>query len=222
MTKRYARWLWLLLPVGMVLAFNKLIVSTLTLWHQMSGGIAPWVFFLLPFLSVIPPLLLLAIWYLRQRRDPNLRQSIYSHDMLSSDVGVGAVSGLLCVMAFVGSQKLLRSLGVAAPDLSSLSLTHHLFFSTIGALIPGISEELYFRGFLMARFRDLRSTLLIVLTSVSFSLWHVLSPSYLLHTLVIGLILGLTVYRTQRLLPAMIAHSLANAAAGVLIIRGYV
>jgi membrane protease YdiL (CAAX protease family) len=84
------------------------------------------------------------------------------------------------------------------------------------------TEELYFRGFLMARFRDLRPTLLIALTSVSFSLWHVLSPSYLLHTFIIGLILGLTVHRTQRLLPAMIAHSLANAAAGLLIIRGFV
>lgn len=222
MTKCHARWLWLLLPLGIVLVFNKLIVSTLTLWHQMPGGIAPWVFFFLPFLSVIPPLLLLAIWYLRQRHDPSLRHRIYSREMRTSDIGVGAFSGLLCVIAFVGSQKVLQSLGVAAPDLTSLSLTHHLFFSTIGALIPGISEELYFRGFLMARFRDLRPTLLIALTSASFSLWHVLSPSYLLHTFIIGLILGLTVHRTQRLLPAMIAHSLANAAAGLLFIRGFV
>lgn len=219
---QYARWLWPVLPACIALAFNKLILSALTFWHQMLGGIAPWVFFYLPFLSVIPPLLLFAIWYLRQRRDPRLQQSICRRDTLIRDVGIGAVGAGLCVIAFVGSQKILRSLGVAAPELSSLSLTHHLFFSTIGALIPGIAEELYFRGFLMARFRDVRPALLIVLTSVSFSLWHILTPSYLLHTFIIGLILGLVVYRTRSLLPAIIAHSLANVAAGVIFIKGYV
>jgi membrane protease YdiL (CAAX protease family) len=205
-----------------VLAFNKLVVTTLTVWHQAFGGLTPDVFFFLPFVSVVPPLLLFAISYLQWRRDPSRRLVICTRATLAGDVWRGAVTGLLCVIVFFGSLRVLRSLGVAAPDFSSLTLTHHLFFSTVGALIPGISEELYFRGFLMARFRDLRPTLLIVLTSASFALWHIQSPSYLLHTFIIGLILGLTVYRTQRLLPAMIAHTLANASAGMLIVGGWV
>ena len=222
MSKRYARWAWFLLPVVIVLVFNKLIVYSLTLWHQIYGQIPAVIFFILPFLSVIPPLLLLSIWYMRSSCDLNPKQSIYSRNMLMSDIRLGAAAGFFCLLVFIGSLKMLRSYGLGSPNFSSLSLAHHLFFSTVGALIPGISEELYFRGFLMARFRDLPPSLLIILTSISFSLWHVLSPSYLLHTFVIGVILGLTVYRTQRILPAVIAHSLANAAAGVLIIKGWV
>jgi membrane protease YdiL (CAAX protease family) len=219
-TRRLARFLWFLLPLGIVLAFDRMVVTALTLWHQAFGGLTPNVFFFLPFASVVPPLLLFVISYLQGRRDPSRRLIVCTRAGLAGDVWRGVVTGMLCVIAFVGSLRVLRSVGVAAPDFSSLSLAHHVFFSTIGALIPGIAEELYFRGFLMARFRDLRPTLLIALTSASFALWHILSPSYLLHTFIIGLILGFTVYRTQRLLPAMIAHTLANASAGILILRG--
>jgi membrane protease YdiL (CAAX protease family) len=221
MIRRHARWLWLLLPLGIMLAFDKLIVTVLTLWHQSFGGLDPRVLFYLPFLSVFPPLLLFLIASLQGRRDPGRRPVVWSRDKLASDAWVGGVTGLLCVLVFVGSLKALRSLGVASPDFSSFTLAHHVFFSTLGALIPGVSEELYFRGFLMARFRDFRPAPLILLTSVAFALWHILTPSYLLHTFLIGWILGLLVDRTRRLLPAMIAHTLANATAGVLIVRGY-
>ena len=221
-SKRHTRWLWVLLPVVIVLVFNKLVVSILTLWQQASGGIPPGVFFYLPFLSVLPPLVLLSIWCLRPDRglDPQLR--LARRATWAADLGTGAAVGLLCVAVFVGSLKLQRSLGLDSQSLASLGLAHHLFFSTIGALIPGISEELYFRGFLMARFRDLSPTLVIGVTSLSFSLWHVLSPSYLPHTFVMGLLLGFTVHRTQRILPAILAHSLANASAGVLLVKGWV
>ncbi len=220
--RRLARWLWFLLPPCIVLAFDKLIVMALTSWHQAFGELAPQVFFYLPFLSVFPPLLLFAISVRQRRINPDRRVIICNRQHWQSDVRLGCIIGLLCIIEFVCSQMALRKLGVAAPNLSSLSLTHHVFFSTIGAMIPGISEELYFRGFLKARFGDLRPTLLIVLASASFSLWHILTPSYLLHTFIIGLTLGITVNQTQRLLPAMIAHTLANMLAGILILKGYI
>jgi len=49
----------------------------------------------------------------------------------------------------------------------------------------------------------------------------VLSPSYLLHPFLIGLILGAVVLRSGRLLPAMLAHGLAKMAAGLLIVHGW-
>lgn len=217
-----ARWLWLILPVGLVLGFNQLIVAALTAWHRSAGAIPPWAFFALPFLSVIPPSILAALWFLRRNRESAGPLPVVDRTRAGRDVGLGVLAGLLCVAVYVGSQKALRSLGVAAPDLSSLRLPHHVFFSTVGALIPGIGEELYFRGFLLTRFRDLHAPLVVGLTAVSFSLWHILSPAYLPHTFVIGVILGALTLRTRRLLPAIVAHSLANATAGVLIVNGYV
>lgn len=216
------RWFWFLLPLVIVLAFDRSIVTALTLWNQAAGTIPQDLFFYLPFISVFPPLFLFVISYRQRRRDPSFQLRIFHQEKLVSDIWRGFITGMFCLIVFYFSLSSLRYLGVTAPDFSALSLTHHLFFSTIGALIPGISEELYFRGFLMSRFRDLSPTLLIVLSSVSFALWHVNSPSYLFHTFIIGLILGFTVYRTKRLLPAIIAHTVANACAGMLILNGFV
>lgn len=221
MTQRPIRWLWLLVPLGIVLAFERLILTALTLWHR-TVGLAPEVFFYLPFLSVLPPLALFLISWLRRRRGASPRLILTTRGSLASDVILGGVSGMLCVIAFVASLGLLKSLGIEGPDYSSLSWTHHVFFSTLGALVPGIAEEVYFRGFLMERFRDLRPAVLLVSTSASFASWHTLTPSYLLHTFLIGLILGSVVHRARRLLPAMIGHTLANASAGVLILEGWV
>ena len=71
-----------------------------------------------------------------------------------------------------------------------------MYFSTIGALVPGITEEIYFRGFLAKAFDDLSAATIILLTSLSFSLWHVLTPAYLLHTFLIGLVLAVAYHRT--------------------------
>jgi membrane protease YdiL (CAAX protease family) len=75
---------------------------------------------------------------------------------------------------------------------------------------------------LMRKLSGLKPALLILITSLSFASWHILSPTYLPHTFLIGVILGITYYRTRRLLPVMLAHSLANMSAGVLIFKGYI
>jgi len=218
---RLTRWIWIVLPVAIMLLFQRAIVGSIALVSRISGGIDPSVFFYLPFLSLLPPLVLFLIWYLRPARGHEAKLVITVRGKVVRDVGLGLGGAVLCVAVFIGSLKLLRALSLPTPDFSSLSWVHHLFFSTIGALVPGIAEEVYFRGFLMQKLGDLQPTLLIVMTSASFAFWHILSPPYLLHTFLVGLILGIIYYRTRRLLPVITAHTMANASAGVLFLLGY-
>ena len=213
---------WVLAPVIIMLAFYGAIVGSISLVQKITGGIDPNVFFYIPFLSILPPLVLLLIWYVQRSRDDASELVITSEGTLGRDVAVGVVLWVACVVTFVGSLKLLGMLGVPAANLSSLSWMHHLFFATVGAIVPGVAEEIYFRGFLMQRLRNVRAALAILITSLSFASWHILSPPYLLHTFLIGAILGSVYYHTQRLLPVMIGHTLANATAGVLVMTGYI
>lgn len=204
--------------MGIALGFERLVIGLIGVWQQMGGGLDPRLFFYLPFLSALPPLLLLGVAWQRRRRDHGPRQALVSRAGLASDLGWGALIGLACVAVFVASLQTLKLLGVPGPDFTRLQPAHHLYFSTLGALLPAVAEELYFRGFLAERFRDLRPALRMGLASAAFALWHLQTPSYLLHTFAIGLMLAWLVYRRGRLLPAVVAHALANVAAGLLII----
>ena len=215
------RWIWIVLPLAIMLLFERAIVVSIALVSKITGGIDPSVFFYLPFLSLLPPLALLLIWYVRPTRGHESKLVIAVRGKVVRDVGVGLGGAVLCVAVFVGSLAILRAHGMPTPDFSSLRWEHHLFFATIGALVPGIAEEVYFRGFLMQKFGDLRPTFLILLTSVCFAFWHILSPPYLLHTFLVGVILGIIYHRTKRLLPSITAHTVANASVGVLFLAGY-
>jgi uncharacterized protein len=217
-----SRWIWVILPVCIMLLFERVVIASIDLLEKISGGIDPRLFFYIPFLSLLPPLILFLIWYLRPARIHEHKLIVASHGTAALDVSLGVGGAVLCLAVFIGSLELQQSLSFPTPDFSSLSWAHHVFFSTAGALVPGIAEEVYFRGFLMQKFADLRPVPLILVTSLSFASWHILSPSYLLHTFLVGAILGTLYHYTGRLLPVVLAHALANAMVGVLFMTGYV
>ena len=222
MTRRnVARWIWTLVPLILMILFQAAILTALNLWAGLAGGLDPRVLFYLPFLSFLLPLFLVLLWYWRRLQDETLRLVFTHPDRRWQDVGIGIGLAFLCVMLFLGSLRLLQLLGLATPDFSSFSPAHHIYFATLGALMPGIGEEIYFRGFLRKKFEDFRPAGWILITSLSFAFWHILSPSYLLHTFLIGIVLGIAVHRTQRLLPVIVAHTLTNAAGGLLLLSGW-
>lgn len=207
-----------------MLLFQTTLPLVLQLTYGGLNNVNPEIFFYLPFISPLFPLVLFLIAYpqLKKSEVAESKLVVTKKDTLATDIYVGVGVGVVCVLVFVGSLAALRSLSYSVPDFSAMSYVHHLFFSTIGAIVPGIAEEVYFRGFLMHKFSNFKPALLILITSLSFASWHILSPSYLPHTFLIGVILGITYYCTKRLLPVMIAHTLANMSAGVLILKGYI
>lgn len=81
------------------------------------------------------------------------------------------------------------------------------------ALVPGICEEVLFRGYAQRQFERSRSaTFGIVLSGVLFGLYH-LRPSQLLPLTFLGLYLAYLTWRTGSLIPAMVVHFAHNGLA---------
>jgi membrane protease YdiL (CAAX protease family) len=84
-------------------------------------------------------------------------------------------------------------------------------------LLPGISEELLFRGVALPGLG--MSILAVVVSSFIFGALHMISPKqwqYTVWAMAIGLILGFTTYLTGNLMPAIVAHVVTNAGSGLI------
>lgn len=104
------------------------------------------------------------------------------------------------------AQKMLQALQQTPPWLFLLAL----------AVTPGVIEELCFRGYLFSACqRVLSPARTIVLTSLLFGLFHVLTGSSLLlerfvPTTLVGLFLGWVAYRSGSVWPGMVLHMIFN------------
>jgi ABC-2 type transport system permease protein/sodium transport system permease protein len=83
-------------------------------------------------------------------------------------------------------------------------------------IVPGIFEELFFRGFLFAALRTrLSPAKTVVASALLFGLFHVVSGSMLtperfLPSMFLGLLLGSIVAITGSVFPAMVLHAIHN------------
>lgn len=84
------------------------------------------------------------------------------------------------------------------------------------ALVPGVFEELFFRGMLYSSLRSIVSPWrTILISAVVFGLFHVvagtiLSPERFLPSMMLGVVLGWVRHRTQSVLPCMALHTVHN------------
>ncbi len=78
-------------------------------------------------------------------------------------------------------------------------------------LLPGVMEELAFRGYIMSRLEKVGSAKeALILQAVMFSVLHMMPAIFISH-FVIGLILGIIRLRSRSLYPGMIVHTGWNA-----------
>jgi membrane protease YdiL (CAAX protease family) len=83
--------------------------------------------------------------------------------------------------------------------------------STLGlALVPGLAEELFFRGFIQTR-AQVRwgKPTGIVVAALLFGLFH-LDPKQGLYAALVGLLLGWVATRAKSIRPSMVAHGISN------------
>lgn len=79
------------------------------------------------------------------------------------------------------------------------------------SILPGVFEELAFRGFIMTRLEKVGSRgEALIIQAAMFSILHMLPAVFISH-FVIGLILGVVRLRSQSLYPGMLIHSAWNA-----------
>jgi membrane protease YdiL (CAAX protease family) len=139
---------------------------------------------------------------------------------IGGDALLGVFAGLACIgVAVTSLQTAARYMEV--PAMHMMPAQVHLYFMTIGAVVPGLCEELFFRGMLMRVGSKIPAAAMILISAAAFSLWHVGTPAYLPHTFLMGLILGVLVIGSGRLAPAIIAHTVANAGMGLLFLQGF-
>lgn len=87
------------------------------------------------------------------------------------------------------------------------------------AVMPAITEEVAFRGFILSGLRSgHRTTAAVVLSAVLFGLLHVILSLYqqFFTAAIVGLILGALAVRSRSLLPGVLMHATNNALAVVL------
>ena len=89
----------------------------------------------------------------------------------------------------------------------------YLVVGLLITVIPAVCEELLFRGYVQRRLiRWMGGWGAVVLTSVCFALFH-LSPTWLPHTFILGVWLGVVAWRTGSTAPCIACHAVANGTA---------
>lgn len=108
---------------------------------------------------------------------------------------------------FTQVQQMLEEFRGISPAVLLLSL----------AVVPGVMEEFFFRGYLFTGLRKrFRGWRIVLVTGLLFGLFHVLSPSSLmperfLPSTFLGLVLGWVCYRASSIVPGMLLHAMHNA-----------
>lgn len=94
----------------------------------------------------------------------------------------------------------------------------YLYSLFVIALAPGICEEVMFRGTIMSAYGSLGKKKAIIYSAILFGLFH-FNLQNLLGPIALGIILGMTVYKTNSIYASMIGHTLSN---GIAVTIGYI
>lgn len=214
-------WGWCILPV--VLMFIGSYIAWAFFWVQLrdpalagqeSFSIAPLTW------SVLQAILFLIAYIQLRRLGISVKEIVgLSREKALRDIGVAlglavVSSAIIAVSQKVMSVVLVGNMGGETGGEFPFRSWAVVWWTTVGAITAGLGEETYFRGFLMERLRWLKPIWLIVASSLAFAFWH-LSPFMLLHTFVIGVVFAVVYWRTRRLFPVILAHTLTNVIGGI-------
>lgn len=98
----------------------------------------------------------------------------------------------------------------AAPMADNPAL--YIFSLFVIAITPAICEEVMFRGVIMNAYEKISKRKAIIYSAVLFGIFHI-NIQNLVGPILLGIIFGITVYKTNSIYAAMIGHGLNNAIA---------
>jgi membrane protease YdiL (CAAX protease family) len=207
--------------VALMLFSGQLIMGALNALYGDVSQAPPAVLRNLVFVSPLFPLLLGIFAVLRLRAGGIKLGPLlgFSRATVGADLLLGTAIGAVGLGAALVSLWLL-SPALQVPPFHQIPVRAHIYLATIGAVVPGVCEELFFRGMLFKLAAPAPRWLIVLGSALAFSLWHISNPIYLPHTFLLGLVLGAAVMARGRLAPAIIGHSLANASFGLWILAG--
>ena len=202
-----------LLSSVLLLVFGTLLQT----WHLLIGLVVTEV------VLVVGPPLLYTLWY-RQ----NMAQTFHLTPIRLKTALLVVVT-TVAAFVLVGFVALLQSL-VFRPSQNYQDIWEHVFqqFQQIPviiavlviAILPGICEELFFRGFLLRGFRNKTSDWsAIVLAGLLFGIFHFDIYRFFPVTL-LGILFGYIVVKTGSIFTGMIAHATNNTIALLIAFAG--
>jgi len=198
-------------------------------------GIGPWAILAplnarvrpdLPWAAAVTALLLtLLAWWLagggppRASRDARWRALRLWPDKRTRDAGRWSAETWMLILAFA----LLTALWIAttsrqpAPDLSEYPTTaFRISAFVMTPLVAGVAEEMAYRGYMLSRLERFGPHIAIGVTSLTFAAMHLVHGIGVLWLLpgffAVSVVYCLLVRRTGSILPAMILHTLGDAA----------
>lgn len=98
----------------------------------------------------------------------------------------------------------------AAPLPDTLSL--YLFSLFVISVTPAICEEVMFRGVIMDAYENLSKRKAIIISAFLFGIYH-MNIQNLIGPVLLGIVFGITVYKTNSIFAGMIGHGINNAIA---------
>ncbi len=147
-------------------------------------------------------------------------------DGLARRVLLGLLLGLVLLGASTMLEQLMQRLGVQQTQtelfgsVRGAGLPEFLLVLIPGAVIAPVVEEIYFRGYVFRAYLDQKGVTSAFLFSAGlFALVH-LNLAAFVPIFGMGLLLCLFYYRTNSIVPGIVAHAINNAAAFILLYLG--
>lgn len=136
-------------------------------------------------------------------------------DVLLAVVGMFGLASALDALLWLLGLAESGSLGHMRGVLQSLDPTALAGAALLLGGLPGLAEELFFRGWVLRRLELAQGRgVALAMSSLLFGLFHV-EPIHASAAAVMGLFLGWVVLRTRNLWPAIVAHAVNNALAAL-------
>ena len=101
---------------------------------------------------------------------------------------------------------------VLPEEISKIPFLWSIFFI---AIVPGICEEIMFRGTILKAYEKLGIKKAIIISAVLFGMFH-FSLINLIAPAILGIVFGIMVYKTNSIYSSMLAHALNNSIALIL------
>ncbi|MGB4261426.1 MAG: ABC transporter permease subunit/CPBP intramembrane protease, partial [Candidatus Cloacimonas acidaminovorans] len=164
----------------------------------------------------LPVLLILRLLHLNPKEVLRLKNPNWNSFLLipfiavSAQIIVSIISQLINIV-FPFPEKYLEALS----QLYKMNETPWKVFMAI-ALLPGICEELLFRGFIIRFFEKYSVRWAVVISAILFAAYH-LDPFRFVPVLLLGLLLGYLAIRSGSIYTSMFSHIIINGMAFVLV-----
>ncbi len=190
----------------------QLIVPTL---FEVNG----FLFFYLAF-STLLSIALPTYLYLKNEEKPyfcNVAEGVKPDSVMLLAAGMGVIcqfSGIALNLPVISAiTKWVGPISSSIPEINTLPSL--LIGILVMAVIPGICEEILFRGVIFNSFRDYGQKCAVTVSAVMFAIMH-LDFTNFVGPMVMGIVFGIMMANTNRLIYPIFAHIVVNASAVLL------